>query len=108
MKKTTRKQPDPLGPRLAANLEEAFYRAYVTAYQDGHPSKLAWDTVAAEVRRIAKADADPHEQPHLDTVQHERWGVCVYVPRWWTGRRVRVEVIKEKNAAKCSKAKGIG
>jgi len=42
--------------------------------------------------------ADPREHPHIATVQHERWGVCVYVPRWWAGRKVRVEVIKEANA----------
>ncbi len=37
---------------------------------------------------------DQHEHPHIATVWNERWGVCVYVPRWWAGRKVRVELIK--------------
>lgn len=27
---------------------------------------------------------------HVGIVRNERRGICVYVPRWWAGRRVRV------------------
>jgi len=40
---------------------------------------------------------ETREHPHVATVRNTRWGVLVYVPRWWAGRTVRVEVIKEAN-----------
>jgi len=30
------------------------------------------------------------ENEHVGIVRNERRGICVYVPRWWAGRRVRV------------------
>ncbi|MFA5391939.1 MAG: hypothetical protein WC331_11020 [Candidatus Omnitrophota bacterium] len=40
--------------------------------------------------RIVTPDPNTHE----GVVQHERWGVSVYVPRWWAGKRVRVTLLE--------------
>ena len=44
----------------------------------------------AGVTKIVIPDPNTHES----VVQHERWGVSVYVPRWWAGKRVRVTLLE--------------
>ena len=36
----------------------------------------------------------PNPNTHEGIVQHERWGVSVYVPRWWAGKRVCVTLLE--------------
>jgi hypothetical protein len=45
----------------------------------------------AGVTRIVMPDSNTHE----GTVQNTRYGVFVYVPRWWSGKRVRVTLLKD-------------
>ena len=44
----------------------------------------------AGVTRIVMPDPNTHE----GIVLRERWGVSVYVPRWWAGKRVRVTLLE--------------
>ena len=52
----------------------------------------------AGVTRIVMPDPNTHE----GVVQHERWGVSVYVPRWWAGKRVRVTLLEGKTKDRCN------
>ena len=48
--------------------------------------------------RAAAPDADPREQPIVGMVHDSRHGVYVDLPRWWLGRRVRVQALRDGGA----------
>ena len=48
--------------------------------------------------RAAAPDADPREQPIVGMVHDSRHGVYVDLPRWWLGRRLRVQALRDGGA----------
>jgi len=65
------------------------------------------DFVCEECAALQPVRSEPDPNTHEAVVQHERWGVAVYVPRWWAGKRVRVTLL-EGGIEACSNARADG